>query len=142
MNIQQYRKSLVPLWIKIFGWIFILMSAAIPIMWIVYPFLELSSPAQFEMFGLRAVGSPFYWGALIIEGLIIANGISAFGLLFGMGWGVTACLINGYVGLAICIFTMVISGFSTIRLEPLIQVPYLMKLHSLKKKWYEYPASI
>lgn len=115
------------------------MSAAIPIIWVVYPFLELSAPAQFGIFGLSSIGSPYHWGALIIQLIILANGISAFGLLFGKNWGLPACMVSGYIGLAICIFTMVVSGFATFRLELLIQIPYLVKLHKLRIDWNKTP---
>ena len=135
MDLIAYRKSLVPRWIKVFGWIFIVMAAAIPIMWCVYPFLKLSQPARFEIFGLYAVGSPYFYGAILIQSIIVFLGVSAYGLLFGKSWGLIACLINGYLGIAICLFTMFMSGLTSLRLEPLIQVPYLIKLHKIRGLW-------
>jgi len=32
-------------------------------MWVVYPFLDIITPGQFEIFGLRAAVSPYYWGS-------------------------------------------------------------------------------
>lgn len=130
---QESRKALVPLWIKVFGWIFIVMGA-------LAPFLFLSSlifgfSASYMMFGLEYEGQAFALMPLLISIVILINGICAYGLLFGKGWGLVACLIYGYIGLFITIATMFIGHDLVIRLEPIIQIPYLIKLHKLRAHW-------
>lgn len=131
------RKKLIPLWIKIFGWLFIIMGAAIPLLPLVTSLLK--QPATYEIFGLSYVGSPFHPMALLISAIILSLSISAYGLLFGKPWGLKACLITGYGGVFICLATMVYSLVAlsalTIRLEPLVQIPYLLKLQKLKSLW-------
>jgi hypothetical protein len=131
------RRKLVPLWIKIFGWIFIVMGVAVPVLAVVIPLLK--QPASYEMFGLRHHGSPFDPMALFISAIILSLAASAYGLLFGKPWGVNACLATGYGGVAICLATMIYSvvsqGSLTIRLELLVQIPYLLKLHKIKPLW-------
>ncbi len=135
MDIITYRKTLIPRWIKFFGWLFIIMASTIPFLWAIYPFLEVSQPPVFAIFGIYAAGPPYFFGALIVQAIIAFMGISAYGLLFGKSWGVVACLINGYLGLAICLFVMVMSGFSSLQLEPLLQIPYLVRLHKIRILW-------
>ncbi len=132
-EIEIKRKARVPLWIKIFGWIFIVMSVAVPILMI---FSSVTGqPGNFYIFGLSYTGSAFHPMALLICTIILFLGVSAFGLLFGKSWGVNACLANGYIGILICVAVMFYTGFSSIRLEPLIQIFYLVKLHKIRKAW-------
>lgn len=131
------RKKLIPLWIKIFGWLFIVMGVAVPLLPLVTAFLK--QPATYEIFGLSYAGSPFHPMALLISAIVLALSISAYGLLFGKPWGLKACLVTGYGGIIICLATMVYSLVAlsalSIRLELLAQIPYLLKLHKLKPLW-------
>lgn len=131
------RRELVPIWIKIFGWIFMLMGVAVPILPIVFPLL--GRPATYEILGLSHVGSPFHPMALLISAIILSLSVSAYGLLFGKPWGLKACLATGYGGLIICLATMAYSLVAlsslSLRLELIAQIPYLMKLHKLRPLW-------
>lgn len=130
------RRKLVPRWIKIFGWIFMVMGIAIFVLPIAAP---LGKPATYEIFGLHHQGAPFDPMALTISAIILSLAASAYGLLFGRSWGLTACLVTGYVGVAICLGTMAHSvtsqGSLAIRLELLLQIPYLVKLHKIRPLW-------
>lgn len=134
---EKNRKKLVPLWIKVIGWFFIVMSIAVPVLPIVAPLLH--QPAKYEIFGLSYQGSPFAPMALLIFAIILTLGISAYGLLFGKHWGLNACIITGYGGVVICVGTMLYSllsvGTLEIRLELLAQVPYLIKLNKIRHEW-------
>jgi uncharacterized membrane protein len=130
------RKRLVPLWIKIFGWIFMLMGVAVPI--IAIAATVMGEPASYEIFGLQYRGTPFHPMALLISTIIWSLAVSAYGLLFGKSWGLQACLVTGYMGVAICIGTTVYAitqGSLMLRLELLLQIPYLIKLHKIQSQW-------
>lgn len=127
------RQNLVPMWIKIFGWLFLVMGAAIPIIYIAA--IVWSFPFTVEMFGLHHTGSPLDLMGILISTLIAINGLCAFGLLFGKRWGVSVCLFYGYLTLLITFVSMFLGDGMTIRLEPLIQIPYLIKLHKIKALW-------
>jgi len=131
------RKMLVPLWIKIFGWIFMVLGIASFVLPMAAPVLD--KPAAYEIFGLHHQGAPFDPMALAISAIILSLAASAYGLLFGKSWGLAACMVTGYGGVAICLGTMAHSvasqGTLTIRLELLLQVPYLVKLHKIKPLW-------
>ena len=135
------RRQLVPLWIKIFGWIFMVMGAVIPLLGIFA--VASGQPASYEIFGLRYRGSPFHPMALIICAIILSLAVSAYGLLFGRSWGLNACLATGYGGVVVCVGTMayaISQGSFTLRLELLAQVPYLIRLHKIKPLWSSAPA--
>jgi len=134
MDIKEKRKALVPTWIKVFGWIFLIATLIVPVGLILFPVLEL--PAKYEIFGWSYEGSPFAPEALFIQGIFLFMGVTAYGLLFGKDWGVNACIANGYIGIGLCGLSMVLTSFTYIRLEPLIQIPYLVKLHKIKNEWH------
>jgi hypothetical protein len=130
------RKKLIPIWIKVFGWIFMVMGTVIPLLAI--GAAVMGQPVSYEIFGLQYRGSPFHPRALIISAIFLSLAVSAYGLLFGKPWGLNACLVTGYGGVAVCLGTTVYSisqGSFNLRLEPLVHVPYLMKLHKIKPLW-------
>jgi len=129
------RRDLVPIWIKIFGWIFIAIAVlSIPLMfWGVLS----DQPVQLELFGFAHAGPALSPYAFAMVGLYLFMGITAYGLIFRKDWGVAGCLANGYVGLALCIISMIMSGGTPVRVEPLIQLFYLRRLHLIQDKWKE-----
>jgi hypothetical protein len=127
------RKELIPKWIKVFGWIFIVLGVVAPILFISSLIFGFST--SYMMFGLEYEGTAFSLMPLIICSIILVNGVCAYGLLFGKDWGLLACIIYGYIGLAITIGTMFFGSGFIIRLEPIAQIPYLIKLHKLRSCW-------
>ena len=127
------RRSLVPVWIKIFGWIFIAIAAlSIPlILWGAITGVNV----RFELFGLTYEGPALHPYAFAMATLYLFMGTTAYGLIFRKDWGVTGCLANGYIGLALCIISMVLSGGTNIRIEPIIQLFYLRRLHLIRREW-------
>lgn len=131
------RKALIPVWIKVFGWLFIVMGAVAPLFY--FGSLVFGFSVSYAVFGLEYEGSALAVMPSLIALLILVSGICAYGLLFGEGWGLNACIIFGYVGLALTIGSMVFGSAFTddiiIRFEPLVQIPYLVKLHKIKPSW-------
>ena len=136
IDIVSFRKSIVPGWIKFFGWLFMIMGVFAPLAFIVS--LATGSESSFTLFGLESTGSSLSVASVLINGLLLILGVSAFGLLFGKSWGLKACLFSGYLGLVVVVISTVLqfsAGNLTIRLEPLIQIPYLIKLHKMRAQW-------
>ncbi|MBY5991178.1 hypothetical protein [Ferrimonas balearica] len=133
MDVKEARKKLIPIWIKGFGWLFMVMASVIPVTYLVILFWEY--PAAFTMFGLSYEGPPLALMPMLIASLILVNGICAFGLLFAKDWGLKACLYFGYVGLAISVGATIAAGGETFNLDPVVLVPYLYVLHKLSKHW-------
>jgi len=136
IDVVSRRKKLVPLWIKVFGWIFIVMGVVAPLGFIFS--LLTGQASNFSLLGLQNNGSEISLMGVVIITLFVSFGISAYGLLFGRDWGLKAALATGYIGLAVSVFVMAsvfATGVYTFRLEPLIQIPYLIKLHKIRQKW-------
>jgi len=131
------RNALIPLWIKFFGWLFIVMGGLVPLFF--FGSLIFGLSASYTMFGLGYEGSAMALMPLIISTIILINGLCAYGLLFGKDWGLNACIVFGYIGLLLTLgtmlFEMIFNGSMMIRLDPIIQIPYLFKLHKLKAHW-------
>lgn len=128
------RKDLIPLWIKIFGWLFLVFGAAAPVLYLISAILNFE--ATYEIFGLSYTGSAYTAMPMLISLIILVNGLCAYGLLFQKNWGLMSCLVMGYIGFFITLISMFIYlPDLTIRLEPLLQVPYLVKLHKIKPQW-------
>ena len=127
------RRELVPVWIKIIGWLFMAIAAlCIPLLiWGIFA----QQPVRFELFGFIYSGPALNPFAFVMVALYLFMGITAFGLIFRKGWGVNGCLANGYAGLALCIISMIISGGTNIRIEPIIQLFYLRRLHKIREQW-------
>ena len=131
-----HRKKLIPTWIKVFGYIFLVLAIFVPIS-LIYSSVT-GELFTFEFLGLHVVGGPTTPGVIVMNLIFIAFGVSAYGLLFGKDWGVNACLATGYIGVFIAIVTMLLSiasGFYVLRLEPLVQIPYIIKLHQIRDNW-------
>ncbi len=134
---KQYRKNLVPKWIKFFGWLFIVVGSLVPFVGI---FSAISGiEGEFSFYGLQEKGSVLAFVPLLIIALFVAHAICAYGLLFGKSWGVISCLTLAYISTAICIFTMFSVGSGSIRLELLLLIPYIIKLHKIRKIWTSMP---
>ena len=128
------RKELIPLWIKIFGWLFLVLGVVAPILYVASAIFDFE--ATYEMFGLSYTGSAYAAMPMLISFIILVNGLCAYGLLFQKDWGLMSCLVMGYIGLLITLVSMFIYlPDLTIRLEPLLQIPYLVKLHKMKPQW-------
>jgi hypothetical protein len=135
-DLERARKKLVPLWIKIFGWVLIVIGAVIPMIAVVTVVRD--QPTSHELFGLSFHGPVFHPISLLFIAFFLSLSASAYGLVFGKPWGLNACLITGYGGLALCLGSMAYSlsqGSLSLRLELLVQIPYLIKLHKIKPFW-------
>jgi len=127
------RQTLIPKWIQGLCWGFMFRAGALPFFWLFAP-----ATAQFRIFGLYYVGSPFAMPALQLQGIYFALGFTAYGLLWARPWGVDAGIVCTVIGLALCALTMFMTGFHIIRLvEPLLLAPFLMTLLRIRREWHD-----
>lgn len=129
-----FRKQLIPLWIKVFGWLFIVVAVIVLATSAVA--IATSTEGYYALYGLETTSQVFSPLALFIISLFIAHGVCAYGLLFAKDWGLVACLLLGYISVAICILSMIFGTGFSIRLELLLLAFYLLKLHKLNKLWF------
>lgn len=133
------RKNLLPLWIKIFVWIFLVLGAMVPIALI---FGLLGKSFQLAIYGLET-NEPFSTIGITTLLIFSLKAIVAFGLWTEKNWAIKLAIIDALIGVIICSYIMIIApilstekGFTfNFRLELTALIPYLILLFKLKKKW-------
>lgn len=131
------RRNLLPIWIKIFTWIFLFLGLAGIL---ILPFGFFVNEINLSIYGLNT-RQPYSLTGLTILFLLIFKGIVSYGLGFEQKWGPSAAIVDAILGLSICGFVMLILPFVsgsrhfTIRFEILVLIPYLTKMLKIKKAW-------
>jgi hypothetical protein len=133
------RKKLLPIWIKVFAWIFLIMGC---ISVIGFPLGLMGMTFDFALYGLSATQPLSLVGASIII-LFMLKGIASYGLLFEKDWGVKLALADAILGILVCTFLMLIAPLLRVidgiqfsfRFELVLLIPYLLKMQSIKKQW-------
>lgn len=132
------RRDLLPVWIKIFTWIFMVFGMIAPIAIV----LGLSGTEfTLSLYGLETY-QPISVLGLTILSLFIIKTIVAVGLWTEKSWAITLAIYDAIAGIAVCVFTMAVLPFImknglniNFRLELLILIPYLIKLYKIKPLW-------
>ncbi len=129
------RKSLIPLWIKIFSWIFLVFGFFTPIILIAGIFMQ---NITLSLYGLEAY-TPYSLTGGFITALFMFKGIVAFGILKSEDWAVKFGIIDAIMGIIVCVALMIYPMFSggsvSFRGELLLLIPYLIKLVKIKDEW-------
>ncbi|CAN5375510.1 hypothetical protein BH11BAC3_BH11BAC3_39960 [soil metagenome] len=133
------RKKLLPVWIKIFTWIFLIISVFVPIVLILG---IMGYNAQLALYGLDT-NEAFSLTGIIITALFIIKGITAFGLLQEKGWAIKIGIADAIIGITICTLVMLYPIINSeakfsLRLELVALIPYLLKFLKIKTKWEDY----
>ena len=136
------RRALLPWWMKVFIWIFIVMGGiSIPILIMGI----LGTNTTVSMYGLESHQAISFVGLILIS-LFLLKGIVSYGLWAEEDWAINLGYVDAIAGIAICLFVMLgmhyfspTSGF-TFRLELLLLVPYLIKLKQLHPEWDKRPG--
>jgi len=132
------RRSLIPIWIKIFIWIFLVMGA-LTISVIILGIAGFNFELDLYGYGANEVLSPT---GILLSLLFLYKGFVSYSLWFEKDWAITVGLIDAIIGIIICVMSMI--GISltsvyrtsfTFRLEIIFLIPYLIKLSSIKGKW-------
>lgn len=135
------RIKLIPVWVKIFSWIFIVFGCAV-IIGLVYAML--GNTFELSIYGFDTL-APFSLVGIGIMFVFILKGLVAFGLLKEKDWAIKLGYTDAVLGIAACCFAMiyplVVSGNFSFRLELIVLIPYLIKLDKIKKEW-EVPEAI
>ncbi|MBL4831118.1 MAG: hypothetical protein JKY55_14685 [Aliivibrio sp.] len=137
MLIEKYRQSLVPLWIKVFGWLFVGLAPVAIISFLIANF-TMSGQTNIDFLGFKLTSLELTPNliAIIVFGSYFA--FCTYGLLKGKSWAVNTGLVNGYLGLGLCLYYIISHSSSdslTLRFEPFLQIPFLIVMHSIRKRW-------
>lgn len=133
------RRKLLPLWIKIFTWIFLITGLIIPIGLIVG---AMGHEFTVSLYGLQttAVYTPL---GFVLIALFALKGVTSFGLWTEKDWAIKLASIDAILGIAVCAGVMLILPFTgaegkinlSIRLELVALIPYLIFMKNIKSKW-------
>jgi hypothetical protein len=133
------RRSLLPIWIKVFIWIFMIIGALAPLGFVAGLF---GANMEESLYGLES-HEPLSGVGILIILLIIIKGIVAYSLWTEKDWAINLGIADAIIGIGICTYLMVIapfvnnqSGFvMNFRLELVALIPYLIKLQKIKTQW-------
>ncbi|WP_338792066.1 hypothetical protein V9L05_16780 [Bernardetia sp. Wsw4-3y2] len=129
------RRALLPVWIKIFIWIFMIFGCLSPLYLIAGIF---GLTFSFAMYGLESFDT-FTVTGVVLTLLFLSKGVVAFGLWTEKKWAVTSAMMDAILGIVICILViavpLVINKGFTFRLELFVLVPYLIKMYEIKDQW-------
>ncbi|AZA83905.1 hypothetical protein C1637_13255 [Chryseobacterium lactis] len=131
------RRSLLPLWIKIFTWIFFL-GGIVGVLILGFGFFL--DNTDLSLYGLQTT-QPYSVTGFIITYLFIFKGIVAYGLWFEQKWAPKAAIADAVLGIIICGVVMFILPFVTdsthftIRFELVALIPYLTRMQKIQKTW-------
>ncbi|RPD41663.1 hypothetical protein [Chitinophaga barathri] len=131
------RRSLLPWWIKVFTWIFLVFGGLLPL-----GFIAGIAGINYEiaLYGLES-NHPLSLTGLSLFALFALKALVAYGLWMEKEWAVQAGIIDALIGIGICVYQMFISPFLgpgfviSMRLELIALIPYLLKLRRLYDDW-------
>lgn len=131
------RRTLLPLWIKVFCWFFIFMG--------VLAFASFTggffgNSAGIEFYGLNDSNNLSIKG-LLLTSVLLFKAYTAYALWFEKDNAINLGKIDAVTGIIICIAMTFISpvtenGIFSFRLEVLLLIPYYMKLSKIEYSWY------
>lgn len=134
---EKRRRDLLPVWIKVFIWIFMIFTLVVPAGLV---FGLMGEQFNLSLYGLETV-QPVSVAGILIMLLYALKGIVAYGLWTEKAWAVNLALTDGVLGIAVCLIVMVLlpvlshgANFK-FRLEILILIPYLVKMWRLRAPW-------
>ena len=132
------RKQLLPVWIKIFMWLFLAFGLIAPLALI---FGLSGFNFRLSLYGFFT-NEPFSIIGMGIIILFLLKGIVSFGLLMEKSWAVKLGLVDAALGILICSYVMVYSIVKPVpgsainfRLELVALIPYFIKFKKIKTDW-------
>ena len=132
-DLKTFRGRLLPIWIKICCWIFLVLSATGTLYWIVGAVSGVK--IWLSLCGLTARGDALHHYLIMLLAIYLYAGALAWGLLWGRKWAPLAGIIWGFLAGIICIVTMVANQLNSIRLELIPLVFFTAKMVSIKYEW-------
>lgn len=133
------RRELLPIWIKIFIWMFLVFGLAVPVGIV---FAILNKDFQLSLYGIET-SSPRSLIGILLFGIFILKFITALGLWTEKKWAVKLGKIDAILGITLCGIVMIILPFFgengvfklNLRLELIALIPYLIKMNKLQREW-------
>lgn len=138
-SFSKRRRELLPIWMKVFIWIFLVLGAFIPV-GIVLAFFKIDFLVS--LYGLDT-NNPLSLIGLLLMALFILKFFTAYALWNEKNWAIKIGKIDAIVGIIACSAIMFILPFIpqngniniSFRLELLALIPYLVRLSKIQSKW-------
>ena len=132
------RRKLLPVWIKVFLWIFLVAGPLVLLAFIASLF---SLRFDSAIYGLESHDALSNVG-LFIFFIFILKAIVAYGLWTEKDWAVNLGIADATIGIIACCMVMLIPSLTPtsnfkFRAELLILIPYLITLLRLRPKWMQ-----
>ena len=130
------RKKLLPVWIKVFAWIFMIAGPFVLLAFIVSLF---SVRFDSAIYGLES-HEPLSAIGLFIFMIFILKAIVAYGLWTEKDWAVNLGIVDAIIGIVACSAVMAVPSITStqgfrFRAELFVLIPYLVTLLKLRPKW-------
>jgi hypothetical protein len=131
------RQRLLPRWIRALSWTSLIGSSATLLGAI--GAAPAGLPINVSLLGIQYAGTVWSLQAILLLLALLANGATAYGLLWGRRWGVLAGLMTGCGDVALCVASVVVQGPGGFRLpfEPFLLVPFMVALWRRRAVWRE-----
>ena len=143
-KLMKRRLEFIPIWMKIFMWIFVFLGT-----WIVFANIlrvvgiNFAANSSTSIYGLETFdkNTLLYF---FISGLIVYKTIVSFAMITEKKWAISAAIIDAILGLLVVVWVMVLNpllnetNFSydwNFQFELLLLIPYLLKCIRIKKDW-------
>jgi len=132
-----FRRNLLPLWMKIFCWIFIVLGVFSILSFICGLF---GNSAGIEFYGL-STDAPLSFTSLIVTIILTFKGFTAYSLWYEKDNAINLVKFDSAGGIIICIATMIITpvihkGPLTFRFEILFLLAYYTKTRKIEYAWH------
>jgi hypothetical protein len=131
------RRKLLPVWIKIFCWLFMIMGIC-SIGCLIAGAFGLS--AGLSLYGFETQ-QPFSIVGFFIIGLILFKGFCAYLLWFEKNNAINICKADAILGVILCVVSMFVlpiineNSHVSYRLEIALLIPYYIKLNKIEYEW-------
>jgi hypothetical protein len=130
------RRQLLPWWIKVFCWIFMVFGIAAFACLVIG---VMGYKTSLALYGFETNDALSLTGLLIIS-VAILKGFTAFSLWFKKNHAITLGKIDAILGIVLCTVSMVILPFVSgshfvFRLELALLIPYFIKLNKIQGDW-------
>jgi hypothetical protein len=134
------RRDLLPTWIKIFLWIFMVLGAIIPVALV---FGLLGYEFELSLYGMESMNPLSRLGMFIIM-LFAIKGAVSFGLWTEKDWAVKLATFDAIIGIVISATVMLVLPFYlpnggdvdiNIQLDLFVLIPYLITMRKIAPDW-------
>ncbi|HEX4852005.1 MAG TPA: hypothetical protein VFV08_14420 [Puia sp.] len=134
------RKDLLPWWIKIFSWLFLILGGAAMIS--ILPAV-LGYTFELAIYGVETQ-RPLSPAGILVLLVLIYKAVVSWNLIQEKKYSIVLAIVDASAGIIICVLIGIYPLFNpsshnySFRLELIFLVPYLVKMIQIKSAWEKY----